>query len=113
MKMEKPHKLHPEKIMETITSLFPKFYVDLGVKELAVLVHKLELDTPDRLIRDGHPVTPGFIKKQLPAFVDAMLGEGLTVTSATAGYTIESLISDTTPVAGMADSGIRTGILYP
>lgn len=93
--------------MEATFSIFPKFYRHLGAHELAALVRDVELDTTNVVIRDGYWVTASNLARELPAFMEAMRGEGLDVRFATAGYTAQELIKDPTPLKVMAECGIK------
>jgi hypothetical protein len=92
--------------MQITFSIFPKFYRHLDPRGLAALVHEVGLDTTNAVIRDGYWVTPGGMAKELPAFVKAMEEEGLEVRFATAGFSADSLIADSNPLAILADSGV-------
>ncbi|MHB0997856.1 MAG: sugar phosphate isomerase/epimerase family protein [Armatimonadota bacterium] len=98
--------------MESVFSIFPKFYNNYDVRQLADLVREAGLDTVNVVIRDGYWVTPGGMASELPIFVNALRKECITPDFATAGFDISPLVDDPDPLSIMADNGItefRTG----
>lgn len=93
--------------MDIIYSVLPKFYQNFDVPQLASMIREVNLDTINLMIRDGYWVNEHNIATQLPAFVKAMRSEQIDVTFATTGYSAEHLISDPTPLAIMAENGIK------
>lgn len=93
--------------MNIAWSIFPKFYKHLSVPELAELIHTVGLDTTNVVIRDGYWVTRDTLVDSLPAFVETMRQSGLELHFATAGFMPDELIADPTPLAILADNGIR------
>jgi sugar phosphate isomerase/epimerase len=87
-------------------SIFPKFLQSLTARELAAAVREAGLDTCNLVIRDGYWVSKKALTAQLPAFLDVMRGEGLEVTFATAGFSVDELQADETPLALLREHGI-------
>lgn len=88
-------------------SLFPKFLQHLSADELAATVADVGLDTTNVVVRDGFWVSPAGLREELPRFLAAMRARGLTVDFATTGYGAAELAADDTPLAVLADHGIR------
>lgn len=93
--------------MKPVWSIFPKFFPHLDPQGLAELVREVGLDTTNMVIREGYWVTPDDLARTARAFVEAMSAQGLTIRYATAGYSVETLVQDDTPLAVLADCGIR------
>ncbi len=87
-------------------SIFPKFLQSLTARELASAVREVGLDTTNLVIRDGYWVSKKALAAQLPAFLEVMRGEGLTVRFATAGFSVDELQADETPLALLREHGI-------
>jgi sugar phosphate isomerase/epimerase len=92
--------------MQLTYSVFPKFLQSLSAPELASAVREAGLDTTNLVIRDGYWVSKAALAAQLPAFLEAMRGEGLTVRFATAGFLPEELQADESPLALLREHGI-------
>lgn len=88
-------------------SLFPKFFPNLSAPELAALVREVGLDTTNLVIREGFPVTPEKLKEQIGPFTKGLRAEGLDITFATTGFRAEDLTKDDTPLAILAEHGIK------
>jgi len=58
------------------------------------------------VIRDGYWVSKKALAAQLPAFLEVMRDEGLTVRFATAGFSVDELQADETPLALLREHGI-------
>ena len=80
--------------MKITWSVFPKFYKDLSLPELAALVRDAGLDTTNITIRDGYWVTQGNLAAETKAFVEAMEKEGLKIHFATTGFSAKDLVRD-------------------
>lgn len=93
--------------MDICWSLFPKFYQHLDLPRLADLVRKTGFDTTNMVIRDGYWVSPENMAIEVPAFVKTMEAEGLKTHFATAGFDVAALQKDDSPLAILADNGIR------
>ena len=96
-----------EQDLNIVWSIFPKFYQHLDVKGLAGLVREVGLDTTNMVVRDGYWVTPGNLAAETKAFVQAMDAEGIEIHFASAGLAAEQLREDDSPLAILADNGIR------
>jgi len=92
--------------MNVTFSVFPKFYKDLGVEQLAERVREVGLDTANLVIREGYWVDPWHLARDVPRFVEAMAAAGVTVTFATTGYRPDEIVFDPTPLKILADNGI-------
>lgn len=92
--------------MQIRWSVFPKFYRHLSVAELAALVREVGLDATNLVIRDGFWVSRANLAAELPAFLQAMRGEGIEVWFATAGFEAEEMIVDPSPLHLLAENGI-------
>ena len=93
--------------MKVIWSLFPKFYRHLNVEELAALVRQVGLDTTTVVIREGYWVTRENLARELPAFVGALRRAGVQPHWATSGFMPAPLLADPTPLAILAENGVR------
>ncbi|MFQ3549174.1 MAG: TIM barrel protein [Armatimonadota bacterium] len=93
--------------MDIKLSIFPKFYQQYSPQMLADLVKEVNLDTTNVIIREGYFVERDTMSKTLPEFIKVMDQNGLKVEFASAGFSAESLIKDPTPLAIMADCGIK------
>lgn len=93
--------------VQATLSIFPKFYRHLDVRGLAALVREVGLDTTNLVIRDGYWVSEPNLAETLPRFVRVMRSEGLDPRFATTGYSADALAADPTPLAMLADHGIR------
>ena len=93
--------------MQITFSIFPKFYKNLSVEQLAGLIKDVGLDTTNLVIRDGYWVSGRDLAAEVPAFVKAMAAAGLEIHFATAGFSPEQVIADETPLKILADSGVR------
>jgi len=92
--------------MDITFSIFPKFYKDLSVEQLAELVREVGLDTTNLVIREGYWVDPYKLATDVPAFVKAMQAAGVEVRFATGGYSPDEICFDPTPLTVLADNGI-------
>jgi sugar phosphate isomerase/epimerase len=88
-------------------SIFPKYFPQFSVRELAAMVRETGLDTVNLVIRDGYWVSPENLAAELPLFMRAVRAEGLEVRFATAGFEPRMLLADPTPLALLAEHGIR------
>ncbi|MGC4044052.1 MAG: TIM barrel protein [Armatimonas sp.] len=88
-------------------SVFPKFFPNLSAPELAALVREVGLDTTNLVIRAGFPVTPEKLREQIGPFVKGLRAEGLDITFATTDFRAEDLTKDDTPLALLAENGIK------
>lgn len=90
-----------------IFSLFPKFLTHLSVPQLAAAVRGAGLDTTNLVIRDGFWVSRSNLAEDLPGFMKTIRAEGLDVRFATTGFSADEIIADPTPIALLAEHGIR------
>lgn len=93
--------------MDITWSVFPKFYSHLSIEQLADLIHHVGLDTTNVVIRDGFWVTKANIRQELPAFVKRMDALGLKIAFSTAGFMLEDVLADDTPLAALAECGVK------
>ncbi len=93
--------------MKITWSIFPKFYQHLSAAELADLIKHVGLDTTNVVIRNGYWVSEDTMKESLPRFVSTMENAGLKLGFATAGFMPEKVLADDTPLAILADNGIK------
>jgi hypothetical protein len=80
--------------MNPTFSIFPKFFQDLSVPELAQFVRDVGLDTTNAIIRPGYWADPENLGPTLSAFVSSMRDEGLEVTFVTTGWSPADIIAD-------------------
>ncbi|OPZ12077.1 MAG: Xylose isomerase-like TIM barrel [candidate division BRC1 bacterium ADurb.BinA364] len=92
--------------MMTTFSVFPKFYQHLDPAGLAALVHETGLDTVNLVVREGYWITLDNMKSAVPPFMRAMEKAGLRVHFATAGFSVEQMRKDDSPLAILADHGV-------
>lgn len=93
--------------MSTSFSVFPKFFQHLDAGQLASLIREMGLDTTNLIVRDGYWTSESNLAAELPEFMRTMAREGLDVRFATTGFEADSLIADPSPLAILADNGIR------
>ncbi len=93
--------------MRIIWSIFPKFYRHLSPEGLAELVRHVGLDTANVVVREGYWVTQEKLAVELPRFVKALRAAGIEPHFATTGFMPAGLLADPTPLAILADNGIR------
>ena len=93
--------------MNIVLSIFPKFYRELSLDQLAALVTEAGLDTTNLTVREGYWCQPATLEKDVVRFVKSMNSHGLKIHFATTGYTLADLLRDSTPLQILADSGIR------
>lgn len=93
--------------MQATLSIFPKFYGHLDTRGLAALVREVGLDTTNLVIRDGYWVSESNLAETLTEFMRVMRSEGLEPRFATTSYSAETLAADPTPLALLAEYGIR------
>lgn len=87
--------------------VFPKFLQSLSAGELATALAGVGADGVAMPVREGFWVSPSALAGQGTAFITAMAAAGLTVPYAIIPETWESLARDPTPLATLADLGIR------
>jgi sugar phosphate isomerase/epimerase len=88
-------------------SIFPKFLAHLGVPQLAAAVRAVGLDTTNLVVRDGFWVSRSSFAEDLPKFMRAIRDEGLEVRFATAGFSADEMLDDSSLLARLAEHGIR------
>lgn len=93
--------------MNPTLSIFPKFFNNLSLPELAGLIRETGLDTTNLVVRGGFWVTPENIATELSVFIQSMAIEGLSVKFATTGYSAKELVRNSDPLKIMADNGIE------
>jgi sugar phosphate isomerase/epimerase len=93
--------------MNPTFSIFPKFFQDLSVPELAQFVRDVGLDTTNAIIRPGYWADPENLGPTLSAFVSSMRDEGLEVTFVTTGWSPADIIADEEVLGTCAECGIR------
>ncbi len=93
--------------MKPSLSVFPKFFNNLTLPQLAGLIREVGLDTTNLVVRDGFWVTPDNIRTELPIFMRSTAAEGLQVKFATTGYSARELVENSDPLKIMADNGIE------
>jgi len=93
--------------MSIIFSIFPKFYRELSLDQLAELVRETGLDTTNLAVRDGYWCEPATLERDVARFVSGMAKHGLKIHFATTGYALAALVKDPTPLKILADNGIR------
>ncbi|MEI6520469.1 MAG: sugar phosphate isomerase/epimerase [bacterium] len=93
--------------MNPTLSIFPKFFNNLSLLELAGLIRDVGLDTTNLVVRGGFWVSPENIATELPVFMRSMAAEGLQVKFATTGYSARELVLNSDPLKIMADNGIE------
>jgi sugar phosphate isomerase/epimerase len=89
--------------------LFTKMLSDLGIGELAALGQTLELDGYDLCVREGQPVTPENVERELPRVADALKRSGTPVRMISGpGFPMDPENTDSRRiVAAMAEAGIK------
>jgi sugar phosphate isomerase/epimerase len=93
--------------MNITFSIFPKFYRELNLDQLAGLIHETGLDATNLVVREGYWCDPASLARDVPRFVSAMDGHGIKVRFATTGYNLGELVKDSTPLQVLTDTGIH------
>jgi sugar phosphate isomerase/epimerase len=94
--------------------LFPKFFRQFRVEELMEHCVRAGLDGPAVLVRDGYWISPDALGKDLPAFIRAAEGAGLSTPFAFTDFPPRELVQDDASLRTIADNGIpvvRVGII--
>lgn len=92
--------------MKITWSLFPKYFKDLSVEELADLVRTVGLDTTNLVIRQAYWAETESLAKDVPAFVKTMGARGLKIHFATTDFSAEFLAGNPQILEILADNGI-------
>jgi sugar phosphate isomerase/epimerase len=87
--------------------VFPKFLRELQPPALAEALRKAGLDGIALPVREGYWCQPNSLARDLPGFIKTMRGAGLTVPYAIINESAEDLVKDPTPLAALAEHGIR------
>lgn len=89
-------------------SIFPKFLQHLDAGAMIDAVLAAGLDTTNVVVRDGFWVSQSELATELPAFLEIARSRGVEVDFATAaGLQLAALAADDTPLAVLAEHGIR------
>jgi sugar phosphate isomerase/epimerase len=93
--------------MSIVFSVFPKFYRDLDLNQLAEMVREVGLDTTNLVVREGYWCEPATLERDVTRFVSVMAKHGLKSHFATTGFTPDALAKDSTPLQILSAHGIR------
>jgi sugar phosphate isomerase/epimerase len=86
---------------------FPKFLAGLDVESLATQVRSVGCDGVAIPVRDGYWVQPNSMAKDLPAFRKSLASFNLSADYAIIGQDPYALAEDPTPLAILAEHGVR------
>lgn len=102
--------------MNPTLSIFPKFFKDLSLDELAELVREVDLDTTNAVVRNGFWVEADNAAAALPRFVKEMASREIQVRFCTWADPPRTFVDEPDRLGIMADSGItafRMGYFQP